>query len=194
MNPSFDLEAPDLFTTGALGAPGQRVFYLQGRESGRLVTLKTEKEQMSALAEYLDSLLARLPTRVPAAAGDFSLLEPLTAAWAVGSIGVGYDEDADRVVIVATELVEREESEEEEQEDEEGNGEEQEREAAPEAEPPKEDAATARFRITLAQAAAFVERARAIVRAGRPVCPACSAPIDPGGHVCPRSNGHVVRS
>jgi uncharacterized repeat protein (TIGR03847 family) len=59
---------------------------------------------------------------------------------------------------------------------------------------PETEAATARFRITRGQAAAFVERARAIVRAGRPVCPICSGPIDPGGHVCPRSNGHIVKS
>jgi Protein of unknown function (DUF3090) len=39
---------------------------------------------------------------------------------------------------------------------------------------------------------AFVERARALQRAGRPTCPMCGEPKDPGGHVCPRSNGHVV--
>ncbi len=53
--------------------------------------------------------------------------------------------------------------------------------------------AVARFRITRVQAMAFVERARALVRAGRPLCPMCSQPKDPDGHVCPRSNGHVVR-
>jgi hypothetical protein len=30
------------------------------------------------------------------------------------------------------------------------------------------------------------------VKAGRPICPMCSQPKDPAGHVCPRSNGHVV--
>jgi len=29
-----------------------------------------------------------------------------------------------------------------------------------------------------------------IVAAGRPPCPLCGAPMDPAGHVCPRSNGH----
>ncbi|MCK9518917.1 MAG: DUF3090 domain-containing protein [Dehalococcoidia bacterium] len=28
------------------------------------------------------------------------------------------------------------------------------------------------------------------VAAGRPPCPLCGAPLDPSGHVCPRSNGH----
>ncbi|HVQ24855.1 MAG TPA: DUF3090 family protein, partial [Planctomycetota bacterium] len=50
----------------------------------------------------------------------------------------------------------------------------------------------ARFAITRAQAAAFVERARTLQRAGRPTCPMCGEPKDPAGHVCPRSNGHAV--
>ena len=29
-----------------------------------------------------------------------------------------------------------------------------------------------------------------VVAAGRAPCPFCGAPIDPAGHVCPRSNGH----
>jgi uncharacterized repeat protein (TIGR03847 family) len=54
-----------------------------------------------------------------------------------------------------------------------------------------EQPAMARFRITRGQAAAFVERANALMQAGRPSCPICSRPMDPEGHVCPRSNGHV---
>ena len=53
------------------------------------------------------------------------------------------------------------------------------------------EAATARFCITHAQAAAFVARAEALMKAGRPICALCSQPRDPGGHVCPRENGHV---
>ena len=61
MSASFQLDGPDHFTAGAVGAPGQRVFYLQAREAGTLVTLKCEKEQVAALGEYLGGLLARLP-------------------------------------------------------------------------------------------------------------------------------------
>ena len=59
-NPSFELDAPDHFTAGAIGPPGQRVFYLQSREGGRVITLKVEKEHVRALAEYLGGLLARV--------------------------------------------------------------------------------------------------------------------------------------
>src|SRR5207249_1445917 len=100
-------------------------------------------------------------TSVPS---DVALLEPVEEAWAVGTIGVGYDEPNGRVVVVLTGVVEEE----------------------------GDEAPSARFAVTPAQAKAFVERARALIRAGRPICPMCSGAIDPTGHVCPRSNGHVV--
>lgn len=164
MSASFELDAPDHFTTGAVGQPGERVFYLQGREGPTLVTLKCEKEQMRGLAQYLDGLLRKIEAGTGPAATEAELIEPFEAAWAIGSIGVGYDEDRDRIVVVGSEVV-----------DEEG-----------------QEPAAARFQITRAQAAAFVERVQALMRAGRPICPMCSQPKDLEGHVCPRSNGHVV--
>ncbi|HEX9749475.1 MAG TPA: DUF3090 family protein [Methylomirabilota bacterium] len=172
-NPSFELDSPDHFTAGAVGPPGQRVFYLQSRDAGRLITLKVEKEHVRALAEYLGGLLARVKGAPGAARGAAELLEPLEAAWDVGSLAVGYDESQDRVVVEASELIEADEAEEETA-------------PAPEPEP-----AMARFRITRAQAAAFVERANELMKGGRPTCPVCSRPMDPEGHVCPRANGHV---
>jgi uncharacterized repeat protein (TIGR03847 family) len=172
-NPSFEVDSPDHFTAGAVGPPGQRVFYLQARDAGRLITLKVEKEHVRALAEYVGGLLARVKGAPGAARGGAELLEPVEAAWDVGSLAVGYDESQDRVVVEASELIEAEETEEESP-------------AAPEPEP-----AMARFRITRAQAAAFVERANELMKGGRPTCPVCSRPMDPEGHVCPRSNGHV---
>ena len=41
MSESFDLQGPDHFTAGAVGPSGQRVFYVQARESGSLLTLKS---------------------------------------------------------------------------------------------------------------------------------------------------------
>ena len=165
MSDSFDLETPDDFAVGAVGPPGQRVFYLQARESGRLVTLRCEKEQVRALADYLAGLLAKLPASGEEPRRDLALIEPIEAAWAVASLGVGYDEENDRVVVVAQSLVE------------EGSA---------------EEAVTASFRITRAQAAAFAECARDLMKAGRPTCPMCSRPMDPGGHICPRGNGHAA--
>jgi len=164
MSPSFDLDAPDHFTAGAVGPQGERVFYIQGRQGSRLVTLKSEKEQVRALATYLAQMLDKLPTASEPPPPSVELLEPVDAAWPVASLGLGWDEDRQRVVVVAESVVEEE----------------------------GEEPATARFAITRAQATAFVERAEALVKAGRPICPMCSQPKDPAGHVCPRSNGHVV--
>lgn len=176
MSASFEFEGPDHFTADAVGPPGQRVFYLQAREGDTVVTLKCEKEQVVALGEYLGGVLARLPGDAATGGARPELLQPVEVAWPVGSLGVGYDSDHDRIVVVANERVEDADDEEEE------------RKARDAPEP-----ASARFAITRAQAAAFVERARALHRAGRPTCPMCGEPKDPAGHVCPRSNGHVVR-
>jgi uncharacterized repeat protein (TIGR03847 family) len=165
MSDSFDFDAPDHFTAGAVGPQGERVFYIQGRQRGRLVTLKSEKEQVRALATYLAQLLDKLPTASEPPPDSVELLEPIEAAWPVASLGLGWDEERQRIVVVAESVVEEE----------------------------GDEAQTARFAITRAQATAFVERAEALVKAGRPICPMCSQPKDPSGHVCPRSNGHVVR-
>jgi uncharacterized repeat protein (TIGR03847 family) len=178
MSESFDLEAPDHFTAGAVGAPGQRVFYVQARQAGRVITLKAEKEQVGGLAEYFEGLLAKSPVPREEMPPDLGLLEPLNPLWAIGAVGVGYDEGSDRVLVIANELVEAEEDEDAGA----GNAEEKSGE--------KPEGATARFRVTRAQAARFVERGRALMKAGRPTCPGCGGPIDPGGHLCPRRNGH----
>jgi Protein of unknown function (DUF3090) len=151
MSDSFDLEALEQFTAGTVGPVGQRVFYLQARQRREVVTLKCEKEQVKALGEYLGRLLGRLTGATEEANADLALFQPVDAAWAVGSLEVGYDEEESQ-----------------------------------------EEPATARFHLTRSQAAAFVERARELIEAGRPACPLCSLPIDPQGHVCPRSNGHMV--
>ena len=200
MAPSFDFEAPDFFTTGTVGVPGRRTFYLQAREAGSVVTLKLEKEQIRALAEYLAKLLNDLPDP-GALPRDMALLEPVSEAWVVGSLGVAYDEAADRILIVAEEL--SEEAEEEDDDDDDEAAEESAAEEGPRAarapaeavEPPEPgeppDTAKARFRLSRPQAAAFVERARSLVQAGRPSCRLCGLPMDPDGHTCPGTNGHV---
>lgn len=189
MSEPFDLDAPDHFTAGAVGPPGQRVFYLQAREAATLVTLKCEKEHVRALADYLAGLLERMSITAEPEGGDLDLLEPLQPAWDVGAIGVGYDDSGRRIVIEIHEATQEEETEGEERE-----GEETEEERREETTGTTPEGAVARVRITPAQAAAFVERARGLMQGGRPLCPMCQGPIDPGGHACPRANGHVTHA
>jgi uncharacterized repeat protein (TIGR03847 family) len=163
MGPSWDLPAPDAFIAGTVGPPGRRVFYLQARDDNVVVTLRCDKQQVAALAEYLDGLLEDLdplPQRTPVL--DPQLVEPLEEAWVVGPIGVAYDDAADRVIVVLEELLE------DEDDDEEGG--------------------TLRLRLDRAQVAAFVALGRSLVASGRPACRFCGFPVDPDGHPCPRMN------
>jgi uncharacterized repeat protein (TIGR03847 family) len=170
MSESFDFERPDFFTAGAVGKPGERVFYLQAREADRLITLKCEKEQVRALGDYLSGLITKLGAPKGKVPAEMDLLPFADPAWIVASLGVGYDEDNERIIVDAHELLEEEE---------EGQRE-------------GEEPATARVRITREQAQAFAGRVTELMKAGRPTCFVCSAPMDPTGHICPRSNGHIV--
>lgn len=152
---------PEAFTTGAVGEPGARVFYLQACENDQVTSVKLEKQQVAALAEYLGGLLHDLPAPddVPPAP---ELIDPGIPDWTVGTIGVAYDNDRDRIVIVADELVPDDATE--------------------------DDAESMRVAVTRAQVRALIDRAEALMAGGRPPCRLCGAPMDPEGHSCPRAN------
>lgn len=158
MSNSFDFPTTDVFWPGAEGPPGKRVFFLAGGHDGELVYLRCEKEQVAALGEYLLALVDDLSPDVEPAEGHGEVT-PLPFEWQVGSIGVKYDEPDERIVVVVEEL------------------------SADDATP-----ATARFRFTLPQAAAFARFALQLVAKGRPDCGFCGQPIDAEGHACPRMN------
>ena len=98
MGASFELGAVEAATAGTIGVPGQRVFYLQFRTRTEVVTLRLEKQQVGALAEYLGELLADLPSPedVPDPA-TLELEEPVDPAWVVGSMGLASDAEHDIV-------------------------------------------------------------------------------------------------
>jgi len=160
---SFDVPMPEVFTAGAVGPPGQRVFYLQVRDESLVVTLRCEKQQVAALADYFEGLLEDLePSPYGLAAGDLTFTEPVQELWTVGPIGVAYDEPGDRIVVVLEQLTDEED--------------------------PPEDSPSVKVQLSRAQIAAFVRHGRELVLSGRPACRFCGLPIDPDGHPCPRMN------
>jgi len=163
----FDFDHVDRFTAGTVGPAGQRVFYLQAVSGAEVVTLRLEKQQVAALAEYLAELLHDLPSpaddEVPT---ELALVEPFDADWVVGQLAVVFDEGRDRMVLRADELAA------------EGEGDDE------------STAGMARFSLTRAQVQAFVVRATSLVSSWRPPCPLCGRPIDPEGHMCIKTNGH----
>jgi uncharacterized repeat protein (TIGR03847 family) len=188
---SFDLPEVEWATVGTVGEPGRRTFYIQARQGDQHVTLKLEKQQVAALSQFIGEILSDLPAPEPAIDEDqLELVEPVLAEWVVGSIQLAYENDSDRIVVVAEEVALEEPDDEEEQDD----------DSDPLLDPDlgssgagmsaTEDQAVGRLGLTRGQAAALVRRGWDLVRAGRPACPLCGNPMDPEGHSCPRTNGH----
>ncbi len=164
MSQSFDFRELDFLTVGTLGPRGQREFFLQARSEGRLVSLKVEKQQVAALAEYLDRVLKELPE----AAGeigdppqDLDLREPVVVEWTVASLAIAYAQELDRLVVVAESFVDDEDQE----------------------------PFQARFFLQRGEVAGLVGRARTVVAAGRPPCLYCGQPLEArNGDWCPCRN------
>lgn len=166
---TYDLDAVQRITVGAVGPKGQRVFYVQARRGSRLITLIAEKEQVRALADAVSRLLDSLAEKNPRLATsddmlvtDMSLEEPLEPEFRVGQMGLGYDSERDLVVLLIQ-----------------GGGEDDEG-----------DQPTARLSATRPQMRALSSHAAQVVAAGRAICGNCGRPIDPAGHFCPQRNGH----
>jgi uncharacterized repeat protein (TIGR03847 family) len=172
-------DQPQRFVAGAVGQPGDRTFYLQVSDAGRITSVSLEKFQVSQLAERLDELLDEVLRRTgttaaaPATghADDGPLDLPLLEDFRVGAIALAWDGESDRVVIEAQE--------------------ESESPVEPLADDvPADGPGVLRVRITPQVARAFARRALRIVAQGRPPCPLCGLPLDAAGHVCPRQNGY----
>jgi uncharacterized repeat protein (TIGR03847 family) len=172
----YEFDEVDSFSAAAIGEPGSRVFYLHARAGAQRVTVKCEKQQVTAISQYLRRVLSDLPPPedrpLPGAVelGDQSDLAD--QAFVLGPIGLGYDRGNDRVLVQLEELLAADADADDEEED---------------VEPPP-DRGHIRLYVTRSQAAAFCDHADEVVAAGRPLCMWCGFPIDPDGHPCPRMN------
>ncbi len=165
----FELNPATHLTVGAIGEPGQRTFYLQGRRAAQTISLIIEKEQASMLTVSFDSLLTELNEKYPVsrqtpepAWRDMRLQEPVAALFRVGNIGLGYNEGSDQVVLVAYELVDE-----------------------------GEEPNVVSFWASRDQIKLLIQHIQEVVQAGRPLCGNCGRPIDAEGHFCPQRNGHA---
>lgn len=162
MTDSFDFTEARAILPGAVGQPGSRTFFLQAHVADGVVSFKVEKQQVAALCEYFESVLADLPGTDPLDPTPTpAVLEPHELVWTVGGLGVAWEGDEERLLIVAEEML---------------------------AEDEDREPATARFHLAPAQVAAFMRIGNELVHAGRPGCRLCGRPIDVDGHTCPRLN------
>lgn len=173
----IELDPVDRITAGAVGEPGERTFYLQGRQSERLVTILVEKQQVELLSASLVEILARSGKETGQGPPDeeMDLEEPVIPEWRAGRLSVGYDEDRDLILLEAEELVVVEEDDEDDEEEEQAE---------------LEEPGSVRFWATREQALALARYGSTVAAAGRPRCPLCGNAMDPEGHICPALNGH----
>lgn len=168
MSESHDFDAVDRFTAGTVGEPGARTFLFQVQVGALQVTVKCEKQQVAALTEYLQGVLADLPAAADDSPVDLDLQPPYEPQWVTGTLSVAYDDVSDRILILLEEVGEPDEDD---------------------TDILGPDRNNMRVRLTRRQVTALVEHTTALVEAGRPPCPVCGHPRGPD-HACPRTNGH----
>lgn len=163
MDLTFD--APDRFIAGTIGQPGQRTFVIQVRQDSTLVSVIAEKQQVQVLAERLGVLLEGIGEL-----GEVAVPLPTTKVIDSGPLDAPL-EPAFRIGEIAISwdrhdheiVIDLIDLEKEQQ---------------------------VGVRLDLGKTRDFITRAEQVVAAGRPPCPFCAQPVEPSGHICPRSNGY----
>ena len=106
----YIFDPPERFVAGTVGEPGDRTFFLQARDGGRVVSVVLEKVQVAVLADRLNRLLDELDQRgVTAAVAPVAsvtpdaepLDEPVVEAFRAGTLTLGWDGTSDRVLVEA---------------------------------------------------------------------------------------------
>jgi uncharacterized repeat protein (TIGR03847 family) len=151
----------------AIGQPGQRRFRLQAMSAeGESARLWLEKEQLVALGEAIDNVLKQEDYRYQRPPLDDAEPEPVFPLSAqidfqLIQLSMGVNRETQRVVLIGAD-----------------SG------------PDEDDAISVTMEIDYNRGYELRRQIAEVVASGRPPCPLCGAPLDPSGHICPRSNGH----
>ena len=174
----YDINPADHVIADAIGEPGNRTFFIQGRHQGELINLVLEKQEVANLSVSILQLLEELEEKYPdleptgRTGGYLFAEEPMEPTFRIGQLVVGYDEADDRVWIIAKALIFSD--------------------SGSVIDPDDQSVPTARIVATREQMRAMSEHALEVVSRGRPICPLCNRPINRTGHFCPRTDGHAV--
>ena len=147
----------------AIGQPGQRRFRLMVRSAGQTAAIWMEKQQLQGIGEWFEETVKKLDEE---SGGNGPDVEPtpfgaiFDVEVNVLQVALGYQEDGGLFVIQVF-----------------------------------DDQSTAEepalhCRLSRGQCRVLSRKIASVVSAGRAICPLCGRPIEPTGHVCPRSNGH----
>ena len=166
--PTIDFDPPTRCVVGTVGPPGERTFFVQVRAEGRSAAVSIEKFHVTTLADRINDVLDRVAgasaseTAAALVADNDPLEAPIEEDFRVSTVRLLGDEERGAVGV---ELFDEDPDE-------------------------TEDAEGIRIWLAPHHARAFARRALAVAAAGRPPCPFCGGPLDPSGHICPRSNGY----
>lgn len=171
---NIDLNPVTHITVDAIGQPGERVFYLQGKGPEEEITLLIEKFQIQTLALAVENLMSELREKapdLPEASPDYdeedmTLEPPLDPLFRVGELSLGYDPGQDLLILIAKEVAFEMSGTEE------------------------PEASEIRFWCTRSQIWAMGRWGIELASRGRPVWPSTGEPILPPGEFSPKNNGH----
>jgi hypothetical protein len=175
----FLFDPVERFVVGTVGIPGERTFYIQARTGSRLVSVSLEKAQVAAIADRVLQILREIRLSEPLTViervsyDDQPLESPIDEEFRVGVIGLAYVSDRRLIEIDLQAITDSDNADDELLEIDTSS-----------------DQDILRILMTLGYAESFAKRANTVVAAGRAPCPFCGGPIDPNGHLCPRSNGY----
>jgi uncharacterized repeat protein (TIGR03847 family) len=149
----------------AIGQPGQRRFRLLVRSTVQTAAIWMEKQQLQGIGEWFEETVKKLDEETADAVPDVEPL-PFGAIFDIElqvlQVGLGYREEGGLFII---QVFDAESSAEE----------------------------PAFFcLLSRGQCRVLSRKIAEVVAGGRPICPLCGRPIEPTGHVCPRSNGHSL--
>lgn len=169
---TIEFEETESLAAGAIGRPGERVFYVQAEQRGMRISILLEKQQVEMLAAESGAFLDRLDEEFPEAGGETAwplqrsiVEEPAVPLFRARTIGIGFEPERQRVLI---ELQENFPDGDEVLEEPEGF--------------------IVRIYATRAQVRAMSVFGAAAVGQGRPPCPLCTFPMNLDSHICPRWN------
>jgi uncharacterized repeat protein (TIGR03847 family) len=170
-NIDLTLNPVNHITVDAIGKPGNRVFYIQGRKDSEIISLIIEKVQLQSLIIGVNDFLEEISNQFNKSA-EFELdiqeeamqiNPPVDPLFRVGDMGLAYDESGDMVCIIAKET-------------------------------PTDagivEGGIVRFWCTRKQLQTLANWSLIVIERGRPICPQCGEPMETEGHFCPKKNGH----
>ena len=95
---NYEFTRPDRVMVGTRGEVGSRLFLLQAREGRRLIVVKFEKQQLAAIAQWIGVAIKGF-TRPGHLPDDFSLEPEYEVDFVAGEIGLGLNDDDERLEV-----------------------------------------------------------------------------------------------